>query len=234
MKPPGIVSVEGFDKKLGFVRLGQQEEVGFDSRQLVASPLPESSRHPGSHVAAETVEVEAGQPTLEHPDHVIAKGGVVVVEVGDVGPVGIGRNDLSLRVAGVEVRMALHEHTVPRSVVGDDVDDDSHSPLMSVGDQMFEVVGRAVIRIDGVVVAHRVRAADRPLLFLLPGRMDGHEPEHGDAEVLQFAEPRGDSRKVSLGREVAGEDLIHHGIAHPVRAGSGWKAGHVAAGRLRG
>ena len=83
-------------------------------------------------------------------------------------------------------------------------------------DEPLQIFGCAVIRIDSVVVANGVRAADRSLLLLLADRMNRHQPENRDAEILEIVETSGDRVEVSLLRKRARIDFVDHAVAHPI------------------
>ena len=164
MEGPRVVEFESFQEQFGLVCLGDHDDVGLDFCELGARRFPEVGRHIAGNVTAEAVKVELAQPVLQHLDHVGREFGVRVVQSGNVGPIRNGRNDISLRVFLIELRV-LHEHAVPRGVVGDDVDDDLQAALVRFSDEVFEVVFRAVGRIDAVVILHGIGAADRSLLL---------------------------------------------------------------------
>ena len=91
----------------------------------------------------------------------------------------------------------------------------------------LEIVAGAVFRIDRIVVAHGVRTAERALGLELAHRMNGHQPEHGDAEIFQAVELRDDALEVSFLREGAREHFVDHRIAQPV--GTLARAGRLLA-----
>src|ERR1043166_3837902 len=82
--------------------------------------------------------------------------------------------------------------------------------------ESLQIIRRAVIRIDAIVVAHRVGTADRSLLLLLADRMDRHQPKYRDSQLFQFIEPRRDGIEGSLLRKRARIDFVIHTVAHPI------------------
>jgi hypothetical protein len=63
--------------------------------------------------------------------------------------------------------------------------------LVGLGDQVVEVLERAVLRVDVLVVGDVVAEVD------LRRRIDGREPDGVDAESLQVVEPLGDAVQVA-------------------------------------
>src|SRR5437762_8814615 len=90
---------------------------------------------------------------------------------------------------------------------------------MCFADEPVQVGRGAVFRIDAVVVAHGVGAAERALGLELPNRVDRHQPQDVDAELLESIELRRDAGEVTRGRELARKDLVDDALAHPDRAG---------------
>ena len=209
-------------EQLGLAGLGEQHDVGLDLGQLGAGFVPKAGGHLAGDVAPEAVQVEGGgvNPVLEHGDHVFAELRVGVIKAGDVGPLFNRRADFAGGVMLVELGV-LHEHAVPRGVVGDNVNDDLEAALVGLGNQALEVGLSAVVGVDGVVVADGVGAAEGAFAHLLADGIDGHQPEDVDAEVLQLVQAGGDAVEVAFGGEVAREDFIDYPVAHPLRAGAG-------------
>ena len=71
------------------------------------------------------------------------------------------------------------------------------STLVRFGDQLFQIRRRAVIRIDAIIILHRVGAAQCPLAFFFPARMDGHQPKDIDPEFVQVIQSRGDALEIA-------------------------------------
>jgi hypothetical protein len=94
----------------------------------------------------------------------------------------------------------------------------------------FEIVGTAELRIDGVVVAHGVGAAQRSLGLELAHRVNGHEPDYGDTQGLEAIELRGDTLEVAAGGEGAWVDLVDQAVAQPVRRGTRGEFRQVGVG----
>jgi hypothetical protein len=149
-------------------------------------------------ITTESVEVKLLQPVLQHVSHVGAELRVLVVESGDIGPVGIRRDDVALGILLVKLGV-LHQDTIPGGVVRNDVDDDLEPVLVRFADQALEVVLRAVGRINGIVILHRVRAADAAFLFRLSNGVDGHDPNDRDPEIFEIIEALLDAVEVARG-----------------------------------
>jgi Tfp pilus assembly ATPase PilU len=65
---------------------------------------------------------------------------------------------------------------------------------------LFLVTGfPPAVRIDGIVVAYRIRTAERALGLELSRRMNRHQPQHGDSERLETVELRRDALEIAGG-----------------------------------
>ena len=155
----------------------------------------------GHRIQAESVHIHVRQPEGDDVLQLRQHSLVVQVQIGHaaagelllVMPVGAG--DLHIFVARgclgeaviVQVRAVqlallngLHrrqEPGVPRGgVIHRQVDDDPDTPLMAFLHQRAEVIHRAILGIDGLVVRHVVLMVGR-------GGHDGHEPDAGVAHV---------------------------------------------------
>ena len=112
---------------------------------------------------------------------------------------------MTLLVLLVELGMRHHD-AVPRGVVGDHVDDHFHLPLMGFLHKPPQIVLGAVRRVDRVVVANGIRAAQRALLLDLSVRVNGHQPKDIHVEVLSssrrlvtpFRFPSGEKERVNI------------------------------------
>ena len=110
----------------------------------------------------------------------------------------------------------LHQNAVPGSLTGHDVHDHFHAELVRFIDQTLEVVGGAVVGIDGVKVAHSERTANGAFLHLFADGMNRHQPENVHAKILQIIQPRGNRIEVAFLGKVAREDFIDNRAAEPV------------------
>src|SRR5205807_4340557 len=98
---------------------------------------------------------------------------------------------------------------------------------MGLADQLFEILFRAIVRIDSVIILHGIRAANGSLLLLLANRMNRHQPENVDAEIFQAIELRRNSFEISFLRKVARKDLIDNAVANPGARGPSRLFGEV-------
>ena len=210
-------------QKRRVVGLGEKREARAHAVELGPHGFPEIRRHAARVVAAEAVEPVVAQPAHQHFAHVFAQRRIGVVEIGDVDPVRIRRHDASGRVVRVPVRVFADQHRVPRRVVRDDVDEHLHAALVRGGDEVLQIIAGAVFRIDRIVVAHGVGTAERALGLELAHGMYGHQPEHGDAEILQAVELRDDALEVAFLRKGSREYFVDDGVAKPLGAlARGW------------
>src|SRR5687768_10870802 len=173
MQWPGVVEVECFDEQIRLVCFSKHQDVRFKLVQLAARVFPEVGRQFSRDVTPKTVEIKLTDPVLEHVDHVATQLMIAVVECSAVEPV-VRVCDVALSVAFVKLVM-LHQRAVPGSVIGDDIDYDLASTRMSFANYTLQVVSSAVIRIDCVVIARCVWAADSPLLLFLSDGMNRHQ-----------------------------------------------------------
>jgi hypothetical protein len=111
------------------VSFSKHYDVRADLLKFNSGVLPKVCRHFTGNVTAEPIKVEVAQPELEHVSHVCAQLLVCVIQCGNVVPV-VWIGDIALSIAFIELRV-LHQNAVPRSVVGNDVDDDFHAASMS-------------------------------------------------------------------------------------------------------
>src|SRR5882724_615143 len=115
----------------------------------------------------------------------------------------------------------LHQDVVPGGMVGHDIDDYFQVALVSLSDESLEISLGAAIRVNGLVIPNCVRASDCSFAHLFSNRMDRHQPENIDAEILQRVEPGGDPIEVTFCGKVAWKNLINHSIPEPFRAWPG-------------
>ncbi len=84
----------------------------------------------------------------------------------------------------VPIRM-FHQHAVPGGMIRNDVNNHFQAAAVRFVDKLLQIVLRAIVRIDCVVVLHRIGTADRSLFLFLTNRMDRHQPKDRDAQILQ-------------------------------------------------
>ncbi len=87
------------------------------------------------------------------------------------------------RYCGSPAQRFLEVRMVRRAVVQHEVDDDADAALVALGEEAPEIVLRAVLRVDAVVIGHVVAVVARR-------RVDRHEPDPGDAEVASSSRGR--------------------------------------------
>jgi hypothetical protein len=63
---------------------------------------------------------------------------------------------------------------------------------------LLKILFCAVIWIDGVVVANCIRTADTSLLLFLTNRMDRHQPQNCDTELLEIIEFGGNAFEIAF------------------------------------
>ncbi len=182
---PGVGHVERLGVQVARLPFGQHED-GLDLLQLAADGVPEVGRHEAGHVTAEAVHVHLAHPPDHRLGHVPAHARLVEVKVNDVGPIPPRRGaELPLPVAGVPLRVLRRQVAVPGGVVGHPVEDDAQTQLVGGADELLQVVERAELRVDAVVVAHGVGATEGALAVDLADGMDGHEPDDAYAQIAQ-------------------------------------------------
>ena len=105
--------------------------------------------------------------------------------------------------------MLLNPHVVPGSVVSHPVEDDADAVLMAGLNQLAQVINSAVLRCHSLIVAHRI---GRVLTLLLADGIDGHDPNHVNAQVVYGVDAGGDGLERVGRSEHARIDLIHHHV----------------------
>src|SRR5262249_7983312 len=91
-----------------------------------------------------------------------------------------------------------------------------------------EIVQGSEVWIDDVIVAHGIGAAVGTFALLHANRVNGHQPEHGHAQVLQLIQFRRHSVKVRLLRKSAWKDFINDCLTQPLRGSTSgaWEFGY--------
>ena len=130
-------------------------------------------------------------PVAHSLAHFDVEGRGIEVEIGNVLPGGLGRNDGTHRIVGVPVGVLGDPGIVPGGVVGHPVEHDGHTPVVSGGYETVEIGHGTELRIDGLIVAHRIGRAQGACPPQLPGGMDGHQPEHVTAQTPDGIQPLG-------------------------------------------
>jgi hypothetical protein len=110
-----------------------------------------------------------------------------------------------------------------RGVVGNEVDDDPQTKVVSVADKLIDVIQRAELRVHVAVVPDviaRVR---------LRRGVERVQPHRVDAQVAKVRQPGPDAGQVpdSIAvrvREAADIDLVDHGVPPPWGAGPGGRS----------
>ena len=209
---PGVGRVEAGLVQPGLLAFGKEVEVAVFAAELADNVGPEVLRHQRGHVAAEAVD-SAVEPEAHALLHLGAHLGVVVVELGDVGPV-IFDYGPALLVAHIPRRVLLrHPGVVGRGVVRDPVYDEPESEFVRLREEGVEVRERAEFGVDVAVVAYGVIGAERALAVELAYGVGRHDPENVDSEFLEYGQPFGRGGEGSLGGHLSDVEFIDHGAA---------------------
>ena len=94
--------------------------------------------------------------------------------------------------------------------------------LVGLGDEAFEITQCAVLRVHGVIIPDRIRAAEFAFAEFFSDRMDRHDPKDGHAQILQLVQPGGDAVEISRGGKVARKNFVNHAVMQPCRGSSRW------------
>ena len=113
--------------------------------------------------------------------------------------------------------MLLDQHRVPRGVIGNDIDEHLHAACVRSGHQRFQIFGLAIRRIDRIVVAHRVRTAERSLRLELAHGVNGHQPDDIDTEIFQPVQLCRDAFEIPARGERAWKHLVDDCRTQPIR-----------------
>ena len=157
---PGVVHVKACREIVGVGTLGKHDEGarGGSRTQGPDAVAPEVHGHLVGDIAAESVDTDAVHPVAHGVDHRFAHLLVLVVQVGDIGPVGARReDDVAGSVMRVPVGVLGDPLVVPCRVVGYPVQDDPHVALVAFLDQLAQVIDRAILGRHGLVVLDGVR-----------------------------------------------------------------------------
>ena len=154
-------------------------------------------------VAAVAVDVRLVDPVLHRLDHRQLRRLLAVVQLIDVA---IAVRARERRV--VVVAMLRDPHIVFSRVVGHPVEPHLHAALMGSSDKGLEVGNGAKVAVHRMVVARGIGAAQRPDASQHTTRMDGHEPDDVDAQVLEVVQPLLRCRQGALTGEVVQVKLI--------------------------
>src|ERR1017187_9838701 len=216
MPGPGIGHIEGFRVQVAGLPFRQHED-RLDGIQFLARVVPEVHRDETGYVTAIAIDVRLLYPILQGIGHVLAQSLVAIVEVDDVGPVQPRRRgELTFPIARVPLGMLADEDIVPCRVVGDPVEDYVHVLLMSGVDKVLEIVERAELWIDAVVILHGIRASQSALAILLANLVDRHQPEDIDSQLFQPGQLLLGGSEGPFGSELPGVDLIDSGVLAPL------------------
>ncbi len=104
--------------------------------------------------------------------------------------------------------MLFDQHVVPGRVVGHPVQDDVQTQLVGGLHEVLQVVQRAELRVDAVVVLDGVGAAQAALAVPLADGMDRHQPEDVHTQFFEPRQVRLGGPKRALRRELPRVDLI--------------------------
>ena len=79
---------------------------------------------------------------------------------------------------------------------------------MGALDQCLEILHQAVFGIDAVIIGDGIWAAQRAFAVKLADRMDGHQPQHVNAQVLDARQVAGYALECALRAVAAHVDLV--------------------------
>src|SRR6266540_7008034 len=214
MQRPRIIEIEGFSKEDGLMGLSQHDQIRLYPIQFRPSIVPKFGGHFFCDITTKTIEVKLTNPIFQHLYHIPAQLRVLVIKSRNITPV-VGIGNLTGSVMLVK-RRAVHQYIVPGCMIRHDIYDQLHSAPMRFGNQTVQVLLAAVIRVDAIVIAHCVRAADRSFLLFLTNWMDGHQPENVYTEFFQLVEMSGDAVEITRNCERSRMDLVNNSTTHPV------------------
>ena len=166
------------------LRLRQYEDVRFVFAQLRNSFFPKVIGYLRGNIAAKTVNSKGVNPVQHVGNHGRSHIGIVVVEIGHIGPTpGFagsrinGVNDVAGCVLRIPIGLRCNPWMVPARMVGYPVDDDAHAQGVDAVDQSSEVTVCAKFGIDAPVVGNGIIASQTSLALAEAHRMDRHEPQ---------------------------------------------------------
>ncbi len=223
---PGIIQIEGLLHQVRLRRFAEQQTVRLDGLERCPNLRPEVRGHLARGIEAESIDIIGTHPEDKHVGDIATQLWVAIIESRDVCPV-VGIENFAGRVMLIEVGV-LHQRAVPRGVVQDHIKDHAHMSLVSFRNQPEQVLLCAVRGTDPVVITYRIRAAQGAFFLFLAGRIDGHQPQHIHAKMIEVVEACRDAIKIAFGREVARKDLVDDGAGEP-----GWSFDRSGRGPRR-
>ena len=115
----------------------------------------------------------------------------------------VGAPDVEVAERRVDAALGRPEPRVlDRGVVDDEVDDHPHAAVLRRPDDLDEVAVGAQPRVDAVEVG------DVVAVVAVAGRIEGHQPQAGDAEVGEVVDPLGEPDEVAAAVAVP----VHEGL----------------------
>ena len=122
-------------------------------------------------------------------------------------------------------------NTIERTVIGHPIQYDTHAHFMCCRGQSPQVIVRAIIRIDGIIILHAVWTPQRTAPWLndvvvgvfatfsvhLPNGVNRHQPKNVHSKIFQTRQVRNERLDGSFWSVLAQVDLVDGGILRPKR-----------------
>jgi hypothetical protein len=218
-----LPAVRHIERRVHRWRLGlrEHEEVGLHLAEFATGLGPEVVGDAAGDVAAEAINFHRAKPPRHIGDHRAAHGWIVVVQFGDVGPVGLVAlivariHDTAVGFVFVPVGMRGDPRMIVRRVIRHPVEDYPQAAAMRRSHEVVYVGGRPELGIDLAIVRDRVRTAERPFAVHDADRLEWHHPEDIDAERFEARQLFSYAGNRSLWRILPDVHLVDHRVACP-------------------
>ena len=90
---------------------------------------------------------------------------------------------------------------------------------MRAGHELFKILQRAIIRVNGVIILDGIRTAKFALAEFFTDGVDRHRPEDVHAQVVQFIKFGRDAVEIAGGGKITRIDFVNRAGAQPVGRG---------------
>ena len=142
-------------------------------------------------------------PVFHFGDHGLAKLGVIKVEICNIRPVIVRRQNFAACIPGIPFGVGLSPGVVKGGVIGHPIQDDAEATPVAFPDQDTEILFVPKFRIDFSVILDRIGGSKGAFAVHLPDRVDGHQPKRVKSQALNMVQPTVKTLDASFVAEVS-------------------------------